>query len=189
MKKIILVLSVIGLILVVFNRSSTINANLMQAHIEVSDNFIKGIALHGNLYMEQDTVRDSEYFPMDIDHFKKVNDTWGHSTGDDLLRQIAGIAAKKLRDTDILIRYGGEEFLIVTPQTSNEGARVVAEKIRSAIEEFHHPVAGTKTASFGVSERMSGESFDHWYHRVDEALYLAKNEGRNRVIVSETSLA
>lgn len=126
---------------------------------------------------------------MDIDHFKKVNDTWGHSTGDDVLRQIAGIAAKKLRDTDILIRFGGEEFLIVTPQTSNEGARVAAEKIRSAIEEFHHPVAGTKTASFGVSERMRGESFDHWYQRADEALYLAKNGGRNRVVVSETSLA
>jgi len=121
---------------------------------------------------------------MDVDYFKQVNDSYGHPIGDIVLKTIAGIAIELLRETDSIIRLGGEEFLILLPETNVLEARKVAEKIRSALENHAYSFAGKVTASFGVSERISNELFTNWYERLDAALYRAKNGGRNKVVVA-----
>ena len=133
-------------------------------------------------------MKKSDYFGaplsialIDMDRFKLVNDTWGHPIGDEVLKQTAQVIEETIRVTDILIRFGGEEFLLLMPQTPLRGAMDAAEKVRIAIENKHHPVAGRQTASIGVSEKEKYESFISWYKRVDVALYKAKENGRNRV--------
>jgi len=118
----------------------------------------------------------------DIDHFKNVNDTWGHAVGDDVLKQMSSIASALVRGPDDLFRWGGEEFLIVAPHTDLQGAIVLAEKLRLAIEGDTFPTVGTLTASFGVAELRPAEDVEDWFKRVDQALYRAKNNGRNRVV-------
>ena len=120
----------------------------------------------------------------DLDHFKQVNDTMGHPAGDIVLKQTASIAKSLIRTSDTLIRFGGEEFLILMPHTNSEGAVSVAEKIRMILEKNIHPGIGAVTASFGISERNKDESFNSWYSRADRALYNAKESGRNRVVTS-----
>ena len=122
---------------------------------------------------------------LDLDFFKRVNDTWGHPIGDEILKMTAKMMKEAIRESDILVRFGGEEFLVLMPQTSIEGAIVVAEKIRMVIEEANHPITGKITASLGAAERMKMESFRHLYYRVDKALYEAKETGRNRVVASD----
>ena len=121
---------------------------------------------------------------LDLDYFKIVNDTWGHPAGDELLKQTARIIEKNIRESDILVRFGGEEFVVLMPQTAKEGALAVAEKIRHAKEQSNHPLTGVQTASIGVAERMKSESFKHWYRRTDAALYRAKEGGRNQAVFS-----
>lgn len=123
---------------------------------------------------------------IDMDHFKTVNDTWGHPVGDDVLIQTAAVIADTIRDSDILVRFGGEEFLLLMPNTPLEGALVVCEKVREAIEKNVHPKAGRQTASFGIAERQKSESFSDWYQVVDHALYQAKESGRNRVAAADS---
>ena len=122
---------------------------------------------------------------LDLDHFKLVNDTWGHPIGDEQLKLTARTMENVKRDSDILFRFGGEEFILLLRQTNKEGAVTTARKIRKGIADNCHPVTGRQTASIGVAERMRSESFRHWYRRVDEALYRAKERGRNRVILSD----
>jgi diguanylate cyclase (GGDEF)-like protein/PAS domain S-box-containing protein len=119
---------------------------------------------------------------MDLDRFKLVNDTWGHPAGDDLLRTVSQIAANNLRKSDWLIRFGGEEFVVIMPQTSLEESVVALEKVRGAFEENNHPITGKQTLSIGVAQKQVNETFSEWYERADKALYTAKSEGRNRVI-------
>jgi diguanylate cyclase (GGDEF)-like protein/hemerythrin-like metal-binding protein len=121
----------------------------------------------------------------DLDHFKNVNDTWGHEVGDEVLKQTAKLAQNMVRKADIIARIGGEEFLILLPQTDMDGAYRVAEKIRRAMETTAHPVAGVCCASFGVAERYRGESYSELFRRADEALYNAKENGRNRVMTHD----
>ncbi|MBP2642095.1 MAG: diguanylate cyclase and metal dependent phosphohydrolase [Firmicutes bacterium] len=118
---------------------------------------------------------------LDLDHFKKVNDTWGHPIGDEVLKQTAAIAGNIIRKSDILARLGGEEFVIVMPATTLGGAIILAEKLRETLDKNSHPLIGKYTASFGVAERVKFESFKHWYKRADGALYRAKARGRNQV--------
>jgi len=125
---------------------------------------------------------------LDLDHFKTVNDTWGHPIGDDVLRLISKEIENTVRESDIFVRFGGEEFIVMMPQTTMKGALRAAEKIRTAIEKLSHPVAGPQTVSIGVAQRMSNESFRHWYRRTDEALYQAKENGRNRVFASDEDI-
>ena len=120
----------------------------------------------------------------DLDRFKKVNDTWGHPVGDEVLQHTANLAKKHHRQADILIRLGGEEFAIIMPQTSLEGAIHGAEKLRQALESKPHAIAGCTTASFGIAERLRAESFKRWYKRADQAMYIAKESGRNRIMPS-----
>jgi diguanylate cyclase (GGDEF)-like protein len=120
----------------------------------------------------------------DLDNFKIVNDTYGHPVGDELLRQSAQTVRSLIRNSDIFVRYGGEEFVILMYQTSEDGAVLLAEKIRASLEDHDFPVAGKQTASFGVAVRMKGESFKSWYERLDKALYKAKKSGRNKVVAA-----
>lgn len=117
----------------------------------------------------------------DLDHFKEVNDRWGHPAGDTVLRQTASIAKNLIRSSDMLVRFGGEEFILLMPHTALNGGTSVAEKIREALAENQYPEIGPVTASFGLAEREKDESFESWYARVDQALYHAKQSGRNRV--------
>jgi diguanylate cyclase (GGDEF)-like protein/PAS domain S-box-containing protein len=121
---------------------------------------------------------------LDLDHFKKVNDTWGHPVGDELLRLTAETMGNNKRKSDILFRFGGEEFILLMPHTSIEGAAVVAENLRAAIEKNNHPVTGVQTVSIGAAERIKSEAFSSWYKRTDDALYKAKQSGRNRVVLA-----
>jgi diguanylate cyclase (GGDEF)-like protein len=121
----------------------------------------------------------------DIDHFKRVNDTYGHLTGDNLLRQIAAAVKPRLRRDDVLARTGGEEFGVLLPEVGLEGARTTADKIRKIIEAtpLHHEseVIGC-TVSLGVATLGADDSTgEELYRRADERLYEAKVGGRNRV--------
>ncbi len=124
---------------------------------------------------------------LDLDHFKNVNDTWGHPVGDELLKATADTILKSKRIADLLFRFGGEEFLILMPATSIEAAKPSLEIIRQAVERINHPITGTQTISVGAAERLKYEEFNDWYTRADQALYQAKNAGRNQVVaVPET---
>jgi len=121
----------------------------------------------------------------DLDRFKQVNDTFGHAAGDLMLKSVARVAQEQLRASDALVRWGGEEFLILSPATTLAGATTLAEKIRQAIEITSVPQAGGVTVSLGVAQHLNGETVEDWIARTDAALYRAKKQGRNRV---ETSL-
>lgn len=117
----------------------------------------------------------------DIDHFKNINDTHGHTVGDLVLVELAALVRRAIRDTDTLGRWGGEEFMILTPVTTLVDALEFAERLREDIESTSFPLAGQLTCSFGVAESAEGESLESLLNRVDKALYKAKNNGRNRV--------
>jgi len=118
----------------------------------------------------------------DLDHFKRINDTWGHLTGDEVLKQTATVIGSCIRNSDVVSRVGGEEFAVIMPKTTLKGAMIVAEKLRQALAANLSSKAGKITGSFGVAERLRAESFRRWYKRADNALYQAKNQGRNRVV-------
>lgn len=125
----------------------------------------------------------------DLDHFKKINDNWGHPVGDEVLKRTAEIVGSIIRKTDILVRFGGEEFVIMMPETTTDGAYIAAEKIRKAISSDISPLFGTVTVSLGIAERLPNESFISFYKRLDDALYKAKRSGRNCTYIAEISVA
>lgn len=122
----------------------------------------------------------------DLDNFKLVNDTWGHAVGDEVLLRISCMARAQVREPDGVYRWGGEEFLILTPHTQLTGAANLAEKLRAAFAEDSHPRAGKITASFGVAEWWPEEGREDFFQRLDQALYEAKKLGRNRVVLSSS---
>lgn len=133
---------------------------------------------------------------LDIDHFKRVNDTWGHECGDKVIRSVSNVLLSETRDYDIIGRLGGEEFGIILPETNYDQAVVIAERIRTAVEEksvecHGCDVCGIKTTiSIGVAQsNIGGESFDQLVARGDELLYEAKNSGRNKVCAGYFGLA
>lgn len=123
---------------------------------------------------------------LDIDHFKNINDTYGHTTGDKCLKVITERSRPLLRDTDMLARYGGEEFVVLLPETEGKGALEVAEKLRTCVEkiEFIHRKETIRiTVSIGVSEALEADRTPaDIFGRADMAVYEAKNKGRNRVV-------
>ena len=121
---------------------------------------------------------------MDIDHFKTVNDTLGHLEGDSLLRTFGEILKKQLRETDIICRYAGDEFCIVFPETTADGAKNAAEKIRKVVERY--PFKLPVTLSVGIAQFKTGMTVKDFIQQADQALYQAKKEGRNRVIARGT---
>ncbi|MEA1955639.1 MAG: diguanylate cyclase [Campylobacterota bacterium] len=118
---------------------------------------------------------------LDIDFFKKVNDTYGHNVGDQVLIQISHTLLRTLRNIDIVCRWGGEEFIVLLPTAELEMAITIAEKIRKYIESLNIDIAGQVTASFGISEVKEGETMEDVINRADRALYIAKESGRNCV--------
>ncbi len=119
---------------------------------------------------------------IDVDHFKSINDTYGHATGDDVLIQVVRIIQSKIRKLDSIFRIGGEEFIILLPDSNLEGAWVVAEKIRKEVEQTKILPTQTVTISIGIAEIQSNETNYQWIHRCDQLLYKAKEQGRNRCV-------
>ncbi len=122
---------------------------------------------------------------VDIDHFKNVNDTYGHRTGDGVLRILSGVMKKEIREIDVLARYGGEEFALILPHTSYEQALDVTERIRRKVEESRFTYKSkpfSVTISIGVGTLRAEDTLETYVERVDQALYRAKNSGRNRVV-------
>jgi diguanylate cyclase (GGDEF)-like protein len=120
---------------------------------------------------------------IDIDHFKRINDQLGHACGDAVLRSVSSLIKENTRKTDQLFRMGGEEFLLLLPDTSAADSMTVAENIRKAIEKAVWPVdCPPVTISVGVSQHGISEKTDDWIKRADIALYRAKKNGRNNVV-------
>ncbi len=124
----------------------------------------------------------------DIDYFKNYNDTHGHLAGDRVLQDIAILVSKNIRKIDLAARYGGEEFAIILPNTNRDNARIVAEKLRTLVEEYHFPFQESQpnknlTISVGISSYpSSGKSFEELVACADKRLYIAKAQGKNVVI-------
>jgi len=124
----------------------------------------------------------------DVDHFKRVNDTHGHDAGDDVLRELAARTIKSVRSVDLAVRWGGEEFLVVMPETDLANAAAVAERLRAAVakDSFTVRSSGEKlavTISVGVAAAIAvGDDRHRLLKRADDALYNAKSAGRNRVV-------
>ncbi|MGQ0711916.1 MAG: GGDEF domain-containing response regulator [Rhodoferax sp.] len=118
---------------------------------------------------------------MDVDHFKQVNDTHGHQIGDAVLVDVAGILRNHVRTTDLVGRWGGEEFLVICHGAPSTAALTVAEKLRQAVESHQFAMVGHRTSSFGVSTYCVGDNVKSIVARADSALYQAKNNGRNQV--------
>lgn len=123
----------------------------------------------------------------DLDHFKDINDIHGHLAGDRVLVALTALARQHTRGCDLLARWGGEEFMLLMPDTGPQQAMTVAEKLRSAFEAQQIPAIGRVTASFGVANYLPNESLDSWISRIDAALYQAKQAGRNSVRLASVS--
>lgn len=121
------------------------------------------------------------FIMFDIDHFKRINDTFGHDNGDMVLKSISALVKRKVRDTDSLFRWGGEEFILMLPHTTSNEAVVLAERIRLDIENLDHERIGRVTCSFGVTAYRGREPGQALFNRLDDLLYESKNSGRNRV--------
>lgn len=117
----------------------------------------------------------------DVDFFKKVNDTYGHDVGDDILSSLSRLVMKNLRDADIVGRYGGEEFLIILPNTILENAKQYAERLRKEVEAHSFQTVGKITISMGVVALEHTENINEIFKRVDNLLYTSKNGGRNKM--------
>lgn len=121
----------------------------------------------------------------DLDHFKAINDRHGHDKGDDVLVLFADLVIGNTRKVDRFFRYGGEEFLLLVKGIGYAEAHSIAEKVRTSTESTLGASIGKVTVSVGIAGIRVGESYEKWLARTDEALYRAKREGRNRVVVSE----
>lgn len=129
---------------------------------------------------------------LDIDHFKKINDTYGHMVGDEVLRNIASLIGEAVRDTDIVARYGGEEIAIITPSCGKQEAELLAQRLRSIIEKTTMALVGATKEVIQVTVSMGVSAMNHiitdkdaLIEETDDALYLAKKLGRNRVVASK----
>jgi diguanylate cyclase (GGDEF)-like protein len=125
---------------------------------------------------------------MDIDHFKQVNDTYGHPTGDQVIRSLSWLLKQRLRKHDMICRYGGEEFLIGLPHTDTEQAFALIDRIRRDFAQIRHPYRDghfPATASAGIATYPLLQTSDALIKAADEALYQAKHDGRNRIHTSD----
>ncbi|UUY08096.1 GGDEF domain-containing protein [Pseudomonas sp. J452] len=146
------------------------------------------IAMNQALQREIDLARRNlqplSVLMLDIDHFKRINDSHGHITGDEVLKAVAGALKNSLRNIDMVFRYGGEEFMVLLSNTNREAAAMVGERLRMAILELQYLVENRAidlTISIGCATLLAGESVDSLQRRADNALYVSKREGRNRL--------
>ena len=150
-------------------------------------------ALSEALSAAQESSEPVSLLMCDIDHFKKFNDSWGHQTGDQVLRLVASCLSDNVKGKDTAARYGGEEFVVILRNTPLAGAVRVADQIRTTVEskklikKSTGDILGTITISIGVSQFMNGESADALIRRADACLYGAKHAGRNLVVGQDDS--
>lgn len=176
------------------DRNDQLNQAIEQLNIAVMTDPLTG--LHNRRYMTQAIEQEKLRFKRterpfalviaDIDHFKVVNDTHGHECGDEVLKQVSRTILGMLREQDHVARWGGEEFLIMLPETGLKGAELVADKLRMAVAETvtKGPDGGVKvTMTFGVAEFSNMVSVDEIIKNADNALYQGKETGRNQVVV------
>lgn len=133
-------------------------------------------------------ARPLSVLSIDIDFFKRINDTYGHDVGDMVLQALARTLAERARDSDVLARFGGEEFVLLLPDTDAQGAKHMAELLRQSIADLHLAPVGHITVSIGVSSLyldQARDSLNEMIKRSDAALYAAKNSGRNKVCCSD----
>jgi two-component system cell cycle response regulator len=140
--------------------------------------------------VNNDHAADTALMMFDVDHFKQVNDKFGHPGGDDALRQLADRALRGVRSIDLVSRLGGEEFVVVMPETNLSAAVTVAERLRRSVagEPFVIHATGDRppiTISIGVAVAQAGDTVDTLLQRADDALYQAKNSGRNTVVAQD----
>ncbi|MDR3683731.1 MAG: diguanylate cyclase [Geothrix sp.] len=147
---------------------------------------------HFEQAVEGEVHRSSRYgHPMtlillDIDHFKRINDTFGHPAGDQVIREVANCIRSAIRLSDSLTRWGGEEFLILMPNTGLSHATALAERIRETLAAHPFEGIGPVTASLGLAEYIPSEPREAWLDRADRAMYRAKDQGRNRIEADPT---
>lgn len=182
------------------DRNDQLNQAIEQLNIAVMTDPLTG--LHNRRYMTQAIEQEKLRFKRterpfaliiaDIDHFKVVNDTYGHECGDEVLKQVSRTILGLLREQDHVARWGGEEFLVMLPETGLKGAESVADKLRMAVAETvaKGPDGGVKvTMTFGVAEFSNMVSVDEIIKNADNALYQGKETGRNKVVVYSPRLA
>lgn len=130
--------------------------------------------------------RECSIIFFDIDHFKRINDNFGHSVGDEVLIAISSLISNHIRSTDMFARWGGEEFLLLLPETGIEEAKIVANKICSLVEQHDFDIVKKVTISLGVTSVLASDTVLSILNRVDKALYKAKHSGRNQVVVYQS---
>lgn len=157
---------------------------------------IDGLLGIGNRRMLQRKLNSmaTDYTPfslllIDVDHFKAINDSHGHLVGDDILRELTQSMESSLRPDDTFGRWGGEEFLVIAKDTELESAEGLAQRIRANVEQFEFSTVGRVTISIGVAQFQPDMSVSHTFTIADKALYVAKNAGRNRVVVADQDSA
>ena len=182
-------------------RESEKKFSILTEKLVKKNNYLKNIAvtdkltdLYNRYFFEKNIIEkieetNSSNIPLiliilDLDGFKGVNDIYGHQEGDKILRKVADTGVKLMRKYDTFARWGGDEFVILALQTGLAGGSILAEKLRQAIETILQPELGQITVSLGVAERQKSESFKCWFKRADKALYQAKNNGGNCVVIS-----
>lgn len=178
-------------------RTESMEKELVKYKEEAITDSLTGCYRKNYMYQRLDEMmayydRHDVSFPLiiaDLDNFKRINDTYGHSQGDQVLKHFAAIIKKHLRSTDVACRYGGEEFVVILEQGANEnGACVIANRILSEMNETVFNLKGTKekiTASFGVAEYQKNETADDLIERADQNLYAAKQNGKKCIYVNK----
>ena len=121
---------------------------------------------------------------LDIDHFKNINDTYGHLVGDQVLNRIGPVLRSNIREVDIAARYGGEEFLIIFPNLASENARIIGERIQQSLKNTDFPIKHALTVSAGIASNHEKQDLVELLELADERLYHAKHTGRNRIVYS-----
>lgn len=138
--------------------------------------------LNSQIQMRERYERVSSLILLDLDHFKTINDRWGHVAGDRVLKEMVLRIRKRLRESDQLFRIGGEEFMLVLPETRQRDAEKLAQQLLGNISAAPFLDDIQLTASAGVTEVIKGETWSTWLNRADQALYAAKHQGRNRIV-------
>ena len=136
--------------------------------------------------IEQQSRHNRQYglILLDLDHFKQINDKYGHKTGDKMLIELVPVLQSLLRQHDPVFRFGGEEFVVVVADISAAALEKLAEKLRQGVEQkMFLPDGSHITTSVGIAMLQAGEDWEAWLHRADMALYQAKHQGRNQVVV------
>src|SRR5690554_6801674 len=142
--------------------------------------------LNSQIQMRERYERVSSLILIDLDHFKLINDQWGHLAGDKVLKEMVLRLRKRLRESDKLFRIGGEEFMIVLPETNQHECNLLAQQLLTSINARPFLENIKVTASAGIAEVSKGETWSVWLNRADQALYKAKSRGRNQVVSAST---